>query len=409
MLSPQIDLFEHVAKAYAQPASGRLSNKDLYRVVTGRAGIAANELNKTSPVGESGQPRSLIKRKIRWHQQTLKQLGLIDRVQDGRALWELTDAGKDMLCKAADGVAVLGFSTDLGIAIWGKCAPVFERLDEPVFLALTSPPYPLRTPRAYGNPPIEEYIDFVCGIIEPVVRNLVTGGNIVLSLSNDIFESKSPARSLYLEKLTIALCERFGLSLMDRLIWQSNKAPGPVAWASKQRMQLNVGYEPLLWFCNSPLDCIANNRRVLEPHTARQQKLIDRGGEDRTAVSCDGAYRIAPGSYGNATAGKIPRNCFFVANNCPSQRAYKQAARNLGLQPHGASMPLALARKLVKFMTDVGQLVVDPCAGSMTTPLAAELEGRRWMGTDVVLDYVRGGAERFAEFDGFELALQDVC
>jgi hypothetical protein len=41
----------------------------------------------------------------------------------------------------------------------------------------------------------------------------------------------------------------------------------------------------------------------------------------------------------------------------------------------------------------------------MTTALACELEGRRWAATDVVLDYVRGAAERFREHAGFELAL----
>ena len=71
-------------------------------------------------------------------------------------------------------------------------------------------------------------------------------------------------------------------------------------------------------------------------------------------------------------------------------------------------MPLELVRKLVKFMTNVGQLVVDPCSGSMTTALACELEGRPWIATEIGFDYVRGGAERFTQFDGFELALNAV-
>lgn len=233
------------------------------------------------------------------------------------------------------------------------------------------------------------------------MRNLVAGGNIVLSLSNDIFESKSPARSLYLEELTIALRKRLGLFLMERIVWPSNKPPGPVQWASKKRIHLNTGYEPLRWFCNDPINCIADNRRVLEPHTETHKRLIAKGGEQRVAINGDGAYRIRHGSYGNATAGRIPRNVISISNHCASQRAYKQRARELGLVPHGATMPLELAQRLVRFMTDVDQLVVDPCGGSLTTALAAELEGRRWATTDVVFDYVRGGAERFREFPGF--------
>jgi DNA modification methylase len=404
-MSVQKDLFEHVAAAYAQPRSGRLTNDELYRMVAGRAGIDSSLLDEKAPIGRSGAKRNVIKRSIRWHQQSLRQQDMIQRVEGSRAVWELTEAGRQKLRKVKDGVAVLGFSTNLGVAIWGNCNRVFDRWDEPIFLALTSPPYPLRQPRAYGNPPLEDYIDFVCRIIEPVVSNLVPGGNVALSLSNDIFESKSPARTLYLEKLTIALCERLGLYKMDTLIWESNKPPGPIAWASKKRMQLNSGYEVVLWLCNSPNECIASNQRVLEPHTEAHQKLMARGGEQRTAIYGDGAYRIRHGSYGNHTEGRIPRNVIHVSNNCPSQRAYKRRAKELGLQPHGATMPLELARKLIRFLTDVGQLVVDTCAGSMTTPLASELEGRRWAATDVVFDYVRGGAERFTQFDGYELAL----
>lgn len=398
----QIDLFEHVAGAYAQPASGRLTNEDLYRMAAGRAGMSPSALNEKAPIGHSGTKRSVIKRAIRWHQQSLRHLGLIERVEGERGVWELTEAGKSKLRKVRDGVAVLGFSTDLGVAIWSNCSRVFERWDEPIFLALTSPPYPLRRPRAYGNPPIEDYIDFICASIEPIVRNLVKGGNVVLSLG-DVFEQGSPAKSTYIEELTIALRKRLDLYLMNRIVWESNKPPGPIQWASKERMQLNEGYEFCLWFCNDPNNCIADNRRSLEPHTERHKKLIAKGGEQRVAVNGDGAYRLKHGSYGRPTEGRILRNVFHISNNCPSQRAYKRLAKELGLVPHGATMPLNLARKLVRFMTDVGQLVVDPFSGSMTTPLACELEKRAWAATDTVLDYVRGGAERFVHCAGFEM------
>jgi DNA modification methylase len=406
--SRQIDLFEHVAGAFAQPASGQLSNDDLYRMAAGRAGVDAATLHATTPVGHGGERRSLVKRQIRWHQQSLRQLGLIQKVAGQRGVWELTEVGKLKLRKVKDGLAVLGFCTNLGLAIWGNATHVFKRWNEPIFLALTSPPYPLRTPRAYGNPTIEEYVDFICRIVEPILVNLVPGGNVVLSLSNDIFESGSPARSTYLEELTLALCKRLGLHLMDRLVWASNKPPGPIAWASKERMQLNTGYEPVLWFCNEPRKCIADNRRVLEPHTEAHKKLIARGGVQQARVNGDGAYRLRAGAYGQPTAGRIPRNVLQISNHCPDQRAYKRRARELGLQAHGAPMPLELARKLVRFMTDVDQLVVDPCSGSWTTGLACELEGRPWAGTELMFDYVRGGAERFTGCEGYELALDAV-
>lgn len=401
----QFDLFEHVAGAYAQPASGRLGNAELYRIAAGRAGIAPSAVEEKAPIGKAGTMRSPLKRSLRWCQQTLRMLGVIERVPGHRGLWELTEEGKKRLRFVKDDVAVLGFSTELGVAILSNCNRVFERWDEPLFAVISSPPYPLKTPRAYGNEPVGKYIDFVCNILEPLVRNLVPGGNVVLSLSNDIFEDKSPARSLYLERLTIALSERLGLHLMDRLVWASNKPPGPIQYASKQRMQLNVGYEPLLWLCNSPKQCLADNRRVLMPHTETHKKLMERGGEQREANNGDGAHRIRPGSYGNITEGRIPKNVLQFSNCCSSQREYKRRARELGLVAHGAPMPLPLARMLVKFLTQAGQMVADMCAGSMTVPLACELENRPWVATEKVLDYVLGGAERFVDRPGYRRGL----
>ena len=402
--SRQLDLFAHVGCAYAQPASGRLSNAELYRIVAGRAGMPAEQVSAKSPIGRAATPRSVVQRAIRWHQQSLRALGLIEKVDGQRGVWELTAAGRSKLRKIRDDLGVVGFSTDLGLAVWSNCTRVFSRLDEPVFLALTSPPYPLRQPRAYGNPHADEYIDFLCGALEPIARNLVPGGNVVLSLG-DVFEPHSPAKSTYIEELTIALRRRLGLHLMNRIVWQSNKPPGPVQWASLQRMQLNEGYEFCLWFCNDPVRCIADNRRILEPHTEQHAALQRRGGETRRSVNGDGAHRIRPGSYGQPTPGRIARNIFAVSNNCASQRAYKRRARELGLAAHGAPMPLALARKLVRFLSDVGQLVADPFAGSMTTPLACEMEDRPWIATETVYDYVRGGAERFTEYPGFSCPL----
>ena len=403
MHTKQIDLFEHVAEAYAQPRSGRLANEELYRMAAGRAGIPDEDMEAKQPIGRANTPRSPIKRAIRWHQQTLRSLGLIERVDGERGVWELTSAGKDKLRKIRDGVAALGFSTNLGMAVWGNANRVFERWNEPIFLCLTSPPYPIQRARAYGGVTEGEYTDFISKIIEPIVRNLAPGGNIAINLSNDVFSQGSPARSLYLEKLTISLCERFGLHLMDRLIWENpNKPPGPIQWASLQRKQLNVSYEPVLWFCNDPARCIADNRRILEPHSAQHARLIANGGEARARINSDGAYRVREGAYSNPTEGRIPKNILRVSSNCASQRSYKREATALGLTAHGAPMPLELARKLIRFLSDVGQMVVDPCAGSLTIPLAAEQEDRTWAATDIVYDYIRGGAERFRECSGFQ-------
>lgn len=398
----QLDLFAHVAASYAEAPDGALDNAALYGKVADRAGIDPEYLNKRVPVGKDRQEHSLLKRKIRWHQQTIKHMGLIERVDGERGLWKLTDAGEKSLLRAKPQVAMLAFSTDLGIAIWGSCERIFSHLDVPIALVITSPPYPLRKPRAYGNPPENEYVDFICRAMEPVVANLAPGGSICINVSNDIFEQGSPARSLYLERMVIALNDRLGLKLMD--VWHNpSKPPGPIQWASKQRVQLNVAWEPVLWFTNNPHLVKSDNRRVLEQHSERHLRLIAAGGEQRNASYADGAYKVRHGSYGAVTAGRIPRNVLTMGHSCSDHREYRKNAENLGLPAHGAPFPLALPEFLIKFLTEPGELVVDLFGGKLTTAKAAEKSGRRWCVTEWILEYLRGSAEGFRHFPGFSM------
>lgn len=392
----QLELFtmDTVTRAYAK--AGVLDNRALYDQVSADTGVPRDAMDARQPVGADGQKHSLAKRRVRWHQQTLKKLGLIEKVPGKRGTWRLTGEGERKLGEAQPGVALVAFSTELGVAIWGAWESVFPKLDEPIALLLTSPPYPLRKPRAYGNPPESAYVDFICHAMEPIVRNLLPGGSIVINVSQDIFEAGLPSRSLYLERMVLALHDRLGLHLMDRIPWVNlSKAPGPVVWASKSRQQLNVAYEPIYWFTNSPKDCFSDNRRVLEPHSERHQKLMAAGGEQRERVYSDGAYRLHKGSFGKVTEGRIPRNVLHIGHHCADAQKCNRYAKAHGLRPHGAPMPLALAVKLIRFLTRPGQLVADNFAGQLTTGKAAEITGRRWLCTERIGDHLAAGTARF--------------
>lgn len=309
-----------VANAYFQ-AGGALANQDLY------AQLAPSVPAIGTRAAISGQMRDLGHRQVRWIQQTLRQLGVIERVPERRGHWQATSASRDgiaqlqeqlhkqerqeheRLTPAQPSVVMLACQTELGLSLWGLAGDVAQRLEEPVHLMLSSPPYPLARARAYGGPGVSEYVDWLCQALQPLVRTLAPGGSICLNLSNDIFVSGSPARSTYRERLVIALEDRLGLHKMDELIWYNpQKPPGPTQWASRTRQQLNVAYEPVYWFTNDPLACRADNRRVLQPHSMAHQRLIARGGERRAAVYGDGAYRVRPGSFAAATEGRIARN-----------------------------------------------------------------------------------------------------
>lgn len=401
--TPQLDLFAAVLASYAEAPDGTLANDALYPAAAAKAGLDPADLVATAPVGQAATPRSLVKRQIRWHQQTAKAMGLLQRDPERRGVWQLSSARKG-LHTAASGTRLVAFSTRLGMAVWARCESVLSGLDVPVQLVVTSPPYLLRAPRAYGGVTDERaYVDFLVRAFEPIARHLAPGGSVCLNLTNDAFVPGTPARSMYLERLVLALHDRLGLHLVDRLVWHNpSKPPGPTAWASKQRVQLNSAYEPIIWLTNDPTRLRSDNRRVLEAHSARQKALIAGGGENRRAVYGDGAYRLRPGSFAAPTEGRIPRNVIARGHRCADSIAARRHALELGVPPHGAMFPTSIPDFLIRFLTETDDLVLDPFGGTGTTGLAAERLGRRWIIVEQVAEYLRAGAELFRGFDGFE-------
>ncbi|MBI6556966.1 N-4 cytosine specific DNA methylase [Pseudomonas veronii 1YdBTEX2] len=396
---------EQIASVYQATPDTAISNAALYSLVSQKAGVPISVIDERVPVGKSGQKHSLARRAIRWGQQDLKRQGILERVKGERGVWRLTEAAKRDLHAAKSGVKLLGFRTDLGIAVWGPSGDIFKNLHVPVSLVYSSPPYALRRPRAYGNPDEREIVDFICDTLEPVIEAMAEDASLVLNVSNDVFHANSPARSTYVERLTLEICDRFNpMWLMDRLIWENkSKMPGPMQWCSRTRQQLQVSWEPLLWFARNPLKVKSDNRRVLEPHSERHLKLMQAGGENRETNYGDGAYRLKVGSFGTPTPGRIPNNIITRGHRCAHGSRYRKAAIELGLPTHGAGQPFSVPEFLIRFLTEEGDLVVDPFSGRGMTSLAAELNNRAWMSGEINLEYIRSGAELFRGRPGFWL------
>lgn len=401
MKNPRSIPIERVMAAYAEHDA--LDNRGLYEQLSLDLGLDKAFTATRQPVGQTGAKHNLYQRAVRWHQQTLKRIGVLERMDRGQ--WRLSAKARHELTPAPRKQVLLAFSTDLGIALWGNSEDVFLRLQDEVTLAFTSPPYPLAKQRQYGNVSQQDYVDWMCRMIEPIVTRLRQGGSVVLNLSNDIFEPGLPSRSLYLERLTLALHDRLGLHMMDRYVWVNpSKPPGPVQWASLRRVHNNVGFEPVLWFSNDPARVIADNRRVLKPHTEKHLRLIAAGGEQRERAFSGGAYRLRGGSFGNDTEGTLARNVLTIPHRDVDQQPAREFARRHGLPEHPALMPLRLAEFFVNFLSDRGDLVVDLFGGYATTGKAAENAGRRWIIAERCREYIAAAAERFRDCPGFAAA-----
>ena len=64
---------------------------------------------------------------------------------------------------------------------------------------------------------------------------------------------------------------------------------------------------------------------------------------------------------------------------------------------HEAKFPEALARRVIRLLTDPGELVLDCFVGSGTTAVAALREGRHFIGIDITPRYVALARRRVRE------------
>ena len=153
-----LDLIE----AIYSDAERELTNDELYTEVQSRLSISDNDFNKKEKFGLAGVPHNKIKHRIRWFQQTLKAMNVIERISSGRSLWRHCRKNKSGLSEVREGACLVAFSTDLGVAILGNSTMVLPGNTEQVHLCLTSPPYPLRKQRDYAAAfkNDSDYIDF---------------------------------------------------------------------------------------------------------------------------------------------------------------------------------------------------------------------------------------------------------
>ncbi len=94
--------------------------------------------------------------------------------------------------------------------------------------------------------------------------------------------------------------------------------------------------------------------------------------------------------------GAIPPN-MIMAPNTNSGDTYFRRCRAAGLPIHPARFAPAVPEFFINFLTEPGELVLDPFSGSNMTGFTAERLGRRWISVEMSGDYVAGSRLRFFE------------
>jgi site-specific DNA-methyltransferase (cytosine-N4-specific) len=282
------------------------------------------------------------------------------------------------------------YSTALGACHEGDALDLLARLPaNSVALILTSPPFALRRQKAYGNVAASEYVEWFWPFAEQIYRVLRRDGSFVLDLGGT-WNRGSGTRSLYQYELVLRLCRRFHLA--QEFYWYNpSKLPTPAEWVTIQRTRVKDAVNTVWWLSKTE-EPRADNRRVLKPYSRSMRRLLRDGYQTADRPS---QHKISP-HFRRDNGGAIPPNLLEAPNTHSGDR-YLRRCRALGVAIHPARFPPALPDFFIRFLTEPGQLVVDPFAGSnMTGHLAERLE-RRWLAFEINTEYVAGSRLRFEE------------
>lgn len=293
------------------------------------------------------------------------------------------------------------FSTDLGRMIHGDSREVLrENFEESsVNLIMTSPPFGLVRKKEYGNADADEYLEWFKPFAEAFKRVLRDDGSLVIDIGGSWVKGQ-PTRSLYHFKLLILLCEEFGFHLaQDFYWWNPSKLPTPAEWVTVRRIRVKDALNCVWWLSPTPWPK-ASNRRVLQPYSDSMQDLLENGYNAKKRPS---GHDISD-KFAKDNGGAIPPNLIAAANT-ESNGYYLRYCREHNISPHPARYPSELPEYFIRMLTDPGDLVVDPFAGSCVTGEVAEKTARPWACIESERGYLDGAVGRFEnpELEALEL------
>ena len=285
----------------------------------------------------------------------------------------------------------VNYETPLGKTLCGDalCYLFNGTSEKSVDLIMTSPPFGLVRKKTYGNEDAHRYCDWFRPFAEGFCRVLKDSGSLVIDIGG-AWKRGTPTRSLYHFELLLMLCKEYGFHLcQEHYWWNPSKLPTPAEWVNVRRIRVKDAVNCIWWLSPTPWPK-ANNRRVLSPYSDSMCDLLKNGYKAKLRPS---GHDISE-KFGRDNGGSVPPNLLAIANT-ESNGSYQSFCRENDLPIHPARYPEELPEYFVRMLTDKGDLVIDPFAGSCVTGAVAEALGRKWVCCELDESYLKGAMARF--------------
>lgn len=258
-----------------------------------------------------------------------------------------------------------------------------------VDLVMTSPPFGLTRKKEYGNADADDYVEWFRPFAEQFHRILKPQGSLVIDIGG-AWKPGLPTKSLYHYELLIDLCKTFEFHLAQEFFWWNpSRLPTPAEWVNIRRVRVKDSVNSIFWLSPTPWPK-ASNRRVLTPYSSSMHDLLRDGYKAKKRPS---GHDISE-KFSRNNGAAIPSNLLAVANTESNSR-YLRYCEERGISPHPARYPATIPEFFIRFLTDEGDLVVDPFGGSCVTGEVAERLCRQWVCCDLEEAYLEGARGRF--------------
>jgi len=267
-----------------------------------------------------------------------------------------------------------------------------QALKGKINLIFTSPPFPLKRKKSYGNFNGIDYLTWMKYVSTILSEFLTEDGSIVIEMGN-AWECGQPTFSTLPIEALLEFKRSSNLYLCQEFIHHNpSRLPTPIEWVNKRRIRVKDSFTRIWWLskCTNPK---ANNRKILVPYSKSMKKLLSTTNYNSGLRPSE--HVIGSSSFNNDNGGAIPSNV-LIASNTSAKDLYLDYCKSYNLPIHPARMAKEIPEFFIRFLTEKNDLVLDPFSGSNTTGFVAEQLGRNWVSIEENTSYFEGSKGRFS-------------
>lgn len=263
---------------------------------------------------------------------------------------------------------------------YGDCDKLIKKIpDEYCDLIVTSPPYCIGKAYEDVNDDIETFKKQQTIIFDDIYRILKKGGSLCWQVGYHVNQSSIIPLDYYVYQIFGEQSKHFEIPLIlrNRIIWTFGHGLNSAERFSGR-------HETILWFTKGEkyefnLDCV----RVPQKYPGKRSYK----GRNKGELS------------GNPL-GKNPSDVWDIPN---------VKANHIEKTDHPCQFPTVIPQRLIRALTPEYGVVFDPFMGSGTSGVAALLENRRFIGSEIKKEYYDIATERMNQAIKGTISIREDC